>query len=72
MFPRLRTRISPALLGRVDRLVELSTLGSYGIDEDGRPMPLEPEHGATPGRLRDDCPYRGALKPSRCDAPARV
>jgi hypothetical protein len=39
MFPRLRQQ----LLARVDVLVELSTLGEYGIDERGTVMALEPE-----------------------------
>jgi hypothetical protein len=78
MFPRLRTRLAPALLGRVDQLVELSTLGGYGIADDGRLMPLEAEHTPpAPGRLRDDCPYAGVspLRQSRpwgCDGSARA
>lgn len=73
MFPRIRTRISPALLGRVDRLVELSTLGGYGVDEGGRLMALDPEAAAAApsapaARVRDDCPFRGACPPLRCDA----
>jgi hypothetical protein len=72
MFPRLRTHIAPALLGRVDQLVELSTLGGYGLDDTGRLMPLEPENRSAPaGRSRDDCPYRGRVSARRCDGPAR-
>jgi hypothetical protein len=37
MFPRLRQQ----LLARADLLVELSTLGEYGIDEHGRVMALD-------------------------------
>jgi hypothetical protein len=48
MFPRLRRQ----LLARADLLLELSTLGEYGIDEDGRPMALAGESTA----LRDDAP----------------
>lgn len=53
MFPRLRQQ----LLARVDLLVELSTLGEYGVDESGKVMTLEPEPAATPlaPRVRDRC-----------------
>jgi hypothetical protein len=37
MFPRLRQQ----LLARADLLVELSTLGEYGLDERGRVMALD-------------------------------
>ncbi len=40
MFPRLKQRLAPAVLGRLDVLVELSTLGEYGLDEAGRAMTL--------------------------------
>jgi hypothetical protein len=72
MFPRLKTRFAPGLLGRIDRLVELSTLGGYGLDEGGHLMALEPQAPARPGRLRDDCPYRGGVSPQRCDDAARA
>ncbi|HYI80213.1 MAG TPA: hypothetical protein VEW67_05075 [Thermoleophilaceae bacterium] len=53
MFPRLRQQI----LARVDLIVEFSTLGEYGVDEDGGVMALDPE--PTPARLaprvRDRC-----------------
>lgn len=53
MFPRLRQQ----LLARVDLLVEFSTLGEYGVDEDGGVMALDPE--PSPARLaprvRDHC-----------------
>jgi hypothetical protein len=71
MFPRLRTRIAPGLLGRIDQLVELSTLGGYGVDEGGRLMALEPTAHTAPARSRDDCPHRGGVSPQRCDDPAR-
>lgn len=41
MFPRLRQRFGSALLPRLDVVVEFSTLGEYGIDEQGRPLLLE-------------------------------
>lgn len=75
MFPRLRQQI----LARVDLIVEFSTLGEYGVDEDGGVMALDPE--PTPARLtprlRDRC---GDPTPSRpcasavasgCDVRAR-
>jgi hypothetical protein len=71
MFPRLRTRFAPGLLGRIDQLVELSTLGGYGVDDSGRLMALEPGGVTAPGRTRDDCPFRGGVRPQRCDGPAR-
>lgn len=73
MFPRLRQQ----LLARVDLLVELSTLGEYGVDDHGIPMALDPE--PTPARLtprlRDRCadtpgPQTCAMAPGR-GAPAR-
>lgn len=56
MFPRLRQQ----LLARADLLVELSTLGEYGLDERGRVMTLgdRPTMIATAPRLprtRDLC-----------------
>ena len=53
MFPRLRQQI----LARVDLIVEFSTLGEYGVDEDGGLMALDPKPAParlTP-RLRDRC-----------------
>ncbi len=53
MFPRLRQQI----LARVDLVVEFSTLGEYGVAEDGSVMALDPE--PSPARLaprvRDRC-----------------
>lgn len=40
MFPRLRQRLGKAVLDRIDTLVELSTLGEYGLAEDGLPVPI--------------------------------
>jgi hypothetical protein len=51
MFPRLRQQ----LLARVDLLVELSTLGEYGVDEDGGVMTLEPAPARLAPRVRDRC-----------------
>jgi hypothetical protein len=64
MFPRLRQQ----LLAQVDVLVELSTLGGYGVDERGAPMTLdgrcgadsmEPEPARPLPRTRDRCPRAG-------------
>jgi hypothetical protein len=72
MFPRLRQRISTAVLDRVDLVVELSTLGEYGLGEDGLPIAAEPAGAIrSSGRNRDVCPWRGAVSPHRCDAAAR-
>lgn len=53
MFPRLRQQ----LLARVDRFVEFSTLGEYGVDEDGGVMALDPEPSPVrlAPRVRDRC-----------------
>jgi hypothetical protein len=59
MFPRLSQRISSAVLDRLDLVVELSTLGEYGLAEDGLPLALTPADGSAPhDRNRDDCPFR--------------
>jgi hypothetical protein len=70
MFPRLRQRISTAVLDRVDLVVELSTLGEYGLGEDGRPIAAVSQHAGSglPARSRDVCPWRGRGAPTRCDA----
>lgn len=69
MFPRLRQQ----LLARADLLVELATLGEYGVDEHGAVMPLEPEPEPTPARLaprvRDRCQAQAA---ARLTEPGRV
>jgi len=53
MFPRLRQQ----LLARVDLVVEFSTLGEYGVDEQGGVMTLEPEPTLSrlAPRSRDRC-----------------
>lgn len=53
MFPRLRQQV----LARIDLLVELSTLGEYGVDEHGGVMALDPEPAAARlvPRTRDRC-----------------
>lgn len=78
MFPRLRNRLAPALLQRLDVLVELSTLGEYGIDESGRPMPLPFETPPAPAgaarlapRRRDRCAPLAEVSPRRCASPTR-
>ena len=61
MFPHLRQQI----LARVDLLVELSTLGEYGVDEQGGVMRLDPEPAVVrPGpRVRDRCAERAHQAP---------
>ena len=68
MFPALRERF----LDRLDLLVELGTLGEYGIAEDGRPLALEPEceRPEQGSRARGEClmpptprPRRGPSRP---------
>ena len=61
MFPHLRQQ----LLARVDLLVELSTLGEYGLDDQGGVMRLDAEPtAARPGpRVRDRCAERGLQAP---------
>jgi hypothetical protein len=53
MFPRLRQQI----LARVDLVVEFSTLGEYGVAEDGSLMALdtEPSPARLAPRVRDRC-----------------
>ena len=86
MFSSLARRISPRLIDRLDLLVELSTLGEYGVDRDGV-FALDPPEkeealgrdGARPvpprlreaPRVRDACPRRGALSQSCRDGAAR-
>jgi hypothetical protein len=71
MFPRLRQQ----LLARVDLLVELSTLGEYGVDEHGGVMTLEPDSNPVrlAPRVRDRCgeAARTGLRVSGRGAPAR-
>jgi hypothetical protein len=69
MFPALRHR----LLSRIDLLVELSTLGEYGVDERGAPMPLGCEPRLAP-RVRDRCGPSGARRtqPACATEPARA
>lgn len=83
MFPRLRQRFGSALLPRLDVVVELSTLGEYGIDEQGRPLLLEAvgDDGAGHGaplsfgglipRRRGHCAARREARPRRGGPPAR-
>ena len=69
MFPRLKQN----LLAHLDLVVELSTLGEYGIAEDGRVMPLEPEAQASPlvPRFRDECGQRLSPTARGCAVTAR-
>jgi hypothetical protein len=71
MFPRLRQQI----LARVDLVVELATLGEYGVDEHGGVMTLEPcadvKTVQRPARVRDRC--GDAAWPQSCPtAPGRA
>lgn len=67
MFPRL-TR---DLLAAADIVVELATLGEFGIDEHGAPMALEPRAQSMrlAARTRDRCAghtaHRGATARGR-------
>lgn len=81
MFPRLKQRFAPAVLDRVDLLLELSTLGEYGLAEDGLPVSIEAQTSpdVLPNRLpagcpgprrRDLCPLRGRPSQQRCEPPA--
>lgn len=75
MFPRLKARLGTAVLDRVDLLVELSTLGEYGLADDG--MPVETTSSTAASRLpliprgRDECPLAGAPSPRSCAPRAR-
>jgi hypothetical protein len=53
MFPRLKQRLGTAALGRLDVLVELSTLGAYGLAEDGRPLALDADQTPGGGQMAD-------------------
>lgn len=62
MFPRLRQKLGPALVERLDLLVEFSTLGEYALADDLLPVAM---HAAPcPGRgtdtVRDERAARGA------------
>jgi hypothetical protein len=63
MFPRLRQQI----LARVDLIVELSTLGEYGVDEHGKAIALDPAPSRLAPRLRDRC--GDASRPQLCLIP---
>ena len=68
MFPRLRQQLGTGILARLDVLVELSTLGEYGVSDDGRAVVLDelsalapavaPER--RPARTRDACGGRAS------------
>lgn len=87
MFSSLTRRLGGALLEWLDRLVELSTLGEYGVDSEGF-FALEGEgtvpagsHGLGagtdlsvppgPARPRDVCPYRSRFSRPRREALSR-
>ena len=68
MFPRLTQRLSTALLDRLDLVIEVSTLGEYGLAEDGLPIAGEPRTS----RPRGDCSVRSApaaIRPARDSCP---
>ena len=70
MFPRLRQRLAPSLLDRIDSVLELGTLGEFGLAEDGMPLALssapraERASHTVPApavrRPRDTCPFAGS------------
>jgi hypothetical protein len=64
MFPTLRRQA----LARVDLLVELATLGEYGVDERGRAMALDgppaPDAASLSTRTRDRCGAAGVRRRS--------
>jgi hypothetical protein len=70
MFPRLKQQ----LLARADLLVELSTLGEYGVSERGELMELAPAPTPAPlaprGRSRCDEPHLGGRCASARDRAA--
>ena len=74
MFPRLRARLSTAIVDRIDLAVEFATLGEYVLADDLLPVATHPE-GASPAhgsrRNRDDCPRRGLTVSRRCDDAVR-
>ncbi|NLT05906.1 MAG: hypothetical protein GXY03_06310 [Solirubrobacterales bacterium] len=71
MFPRL----TQTVLARADVLVELVTLGEYGLDERGVPLALAPDDDTVPhlgsrGAVATSPTVRGG--DPLADAPARV
>ncbi len=67
MFPRLRQRLGSTVLDRIDVLVELSTLGEYGLAEDGLPIAIgagEGPPGGSPAVSRP--PYPPPRPRDRC------
>ena len=50
MFSSLARRISPRLIDRLDLMVELSTLGEYGVDGEGLFALETPEEGMLEAR----------------------
>ena len=65
MFPRLKQRLGTAALERLDVLVELSTLGEYGLAEDGRPLALDADQGLEGRLMRETDPAPDADQHSR-------
>ena len=41
MFPSLKARFGTLLLDQMDAALEFSTLGSYGLSDDRRPLALD-------------------------------
>ncbi|MGH3993804.1 MAG: hypothetical protein ACRDSN_15250 [Pseudonocardiaceae bacterium] len=78
MFSSLTHRLGTRVLDRLDLLVELSTLGEYGVDregvfalETGVCLDVTPAGPPVLPRSRDDCPRGARLTPFCRDAPAR-
>jgi hypothetical protein len=60
MFSSLARRISPRLIDGLDLVVELSTLGEYGVDGDGVfALGAVDEHGAPACERDDNTPAAG-------------
>jgi hypothetical protein len=55
------------MVERLDLLVELSTLGEYGLAENVRPVVLgrTPPAGPRTRRLREECQWRAGATPCR-------
>jgi len=77
MFSSLTRRFGTRVIDRLDLLVELSTLGGYGLDREGmfalEPDEVAPDTSAPAGftRSRDDCPHRARLRSICRDAAVR-
>lgn|GEM_PF-6212067 len=69
MFPRLRQQ----LLARADLLMELATLGEYGVDERGAVMEIRQDAAVLcSGTRRRGCDSERVASPFCAKAPDRV